>query len=170
MPQKRLVVSPKNLPLCPTTALSESEVARQSHTETHGFIAALFNALHLLTKRRGVANENLIKMSVVIRVYANHRLDINSYWASIGQIERKLKSKIKVGKRSDYDITDDKDNIVYFANHDYFSKRFEEGWGITVLWELSKVSNAVNYSDLASGKYEYSNNNWFMEGTSETKT
>ena len=39
-----------------------------------------------------------------------------------------------------------------------------------VLWELSKVSNAVNYSDLASGKYEYLNNNWFMEGTSETKT
>ena len=262
----------KNLPLYPTKALPESGVTRQSHTGTHGFIAALFNALHLLTKRRGVANENLIKMSVVIRAYANHGLQINSYWNSIGQIERKLKSKIEVGKRSDYDITDDEDNIVYFANHDYFSKRFEEGWGIyvfsnfrlceeiriykhfaffdigfnfnikthlwrdlicgatlkehkyaekeilkslsswnktrnfiklitnklggdqiiyindgseltigedliwegrdveAVLWELSKVSNAVNYSDLASGKYEYLNNNWFMEGTSETKT
>ena len=34
----------------------------------------------------------------------------------------------------------------------------------TVLGELSKVSNAISYGDLVSGKYEYSNNDWFMEG------
>jgi hypothetical protein len=71
-------------------------------------------------------------MSVIIKVYSDHGLTISDYLSAIQQIERLLDAKIEQGKRPDFPYTDDEERIVYFTQHDYFSKRFEEGWAIWI--------------------------------------
>src|SRR5688572_26947415 len=72
-------------------------------------------------------------MSVIVRVYSNHGLEINDYRSGVSQVEDCLNIRIENRGKSGLIPTDDETNVVHFANHEYFSKRFVEGGEIWIL-------------------------------------
>ena len=71
-------------------------------------------------------------MSIIIKVYSNHTLSFDNFINGIRLIEDFLKIKIQDSENRRNELFNDKDNINYFTNHNYFEKRYKENWGIWV--------------------------------------
>jgi hypothetical protein len=103
-------------------------------------------------------------MSVGVRAYSNHGLQIDDYYKGISLIEDILKIKIENLGKSDLGLTEDKERIVYFTNHEYFSKRFDEGWGIWIFSNFricDQIRIYKHFIDFSlSGKYNLKTHIW----------
>lgn len=103
-------------------------------------------------------------MSVIVKVYSNHGLQIDDYFQGVRLIEDVLNVKIENRDKRGFDLTEDETDIIHFAKHEYFSKRFLED---SVIWIFSNYricdyiriyKHFVDFN--LSGKYNLKTHIW----------
>jgi predicted transcriptional regulator len=65
-------------------------------------------------------------MSVNLEIYSNHNLNFENYFDGINLIEKRLNNRIQNPIINQNIETHIEDEILYFANHTFFSEKFKE--------------------------------------------
>jgi hypothetical protein len=78
-------------------------------------------------------------MSINTNIYGNHALSIDEYYQGITSLQEKLNIRILHPSEANRKMTFDLNEVNYFVDHNYHSKKYDEDkrnydWGAIYLW------------------------------------